>query len=427
MEVAKPPNEPESAAAAARPALAGPCEPASARHFRESFGEDLRQILDLTTWRPGEDLAQEYPRVERQVRDALAQETDHQRRIRTEVFPKLCDPASPAHCGVFPANLDVLRLIHRGLLFNGGVEACDGTVQVHDTLPLTIYQAGVSLVSYAGGQGTWHQRLFRRDLRQKENTSVEHVLQALLERRSRRSALNHATPGDQLGGLARKAVMDYAERAILLHQSGAVWRMGHGNPVTYELLTGADILELMVTATTMMRQLIEGYRRFVFVASEPRNLLLLTIGQALPPLHYAIVGTLDQQLRGWFQQKRFTTEASGTLLWDGEPITPPEWIPRFIDRVASQVAVGVYRATPLAPAQLFYAHVEHAHLAAHVVLADSMFQDERGFPLLIDLAHHVCASVFGGSLRYMTQTAYAAAGAPWRYTTERTTRHDGKE
>ena len=83
------------------------------------------------------------------------------------------DPASRAGLRRLRANMDILRLIHRGLLFNGGVEACDGTVQVHDTLPLTIYQIGVSLVSYAGDQGTWHQRLFRRDLRQQGEDPVE--------------------------------------------------------------------------------------------------------------------------------------------------------------------------------------------------------------------------------------------------------------
>jgi hypothetical protein len=397
-------------------------QPATAADFRQSFGEDLRDVLDVTAWRLGGDLAQEYPRIEREVGEALAQENEHHRRIRAEVFPKLGDPASSLG-GVFRANMDVLRLIHQGLLFNGGVEACDGTVEVHDTLPLTIYQIGVSLVSYAGNQGTWQQRLFRRDLRQRGDDPVEHVFQ-VLERRAQRAALNHATPGDQLGELARKAVMDYAERAILLRRSEAVWRMGHGNPITYELLTGADILELMVAATNVARELIEGYGRFVFVASEPRERFLLTIGQALPPLHYAIVGTLAERLEGWFQQRRFTMESSGDLLWDGEALPPAEWIPRFIERVASQVAVGLYRASVLAPAQLFYAHVDRAHFAAHIVLADSMFQEERGFPLLIDLAHHVCASVFGGSLHHLTESAYTAAGAPWRYFSERTTRHD---
>jgi hypothetical protein len=409
--------------ATARTPTRSAAEPATAADFRESFGEELRQVLDVSTWRLGGDFAQEYPRIEREVREAIAQEDEHHRRIRTEVFPKLGDPASLPGCGVFAAHVDVLGLIHRGLLFNGGVEACDGTVQVHDTLPLTIYQVGVSLVSYAGAQGTWHQRLFRRDLRRKGEDPVEHVLH-VLERRAQRAALNHATPSDQLGELARKAVMDYAERAILLRRSEAIWRMGHGNPITYELLTGADVLELMVAATNVTRELIEGHRKFIFVASEPRERFLLTIGQALPPLHYALVGTLAERLEGWFQQRRFTMEPTADLFWDGEPITPPEWIPRFIERVASQVVVGLYRASVLAPAQLFYAHVDHAHLAAHIVLADSMFQEERGFPLLIDLAHHVCDSVFGGSLHHLTETAYAAAGSPYRYFSERTTRHD---
>jgi hypothetical protein len=421
MATARSPDESASVPAPA-PALSLSA-PAGAVDFRESFGEDLHRVLDVSTWRLGGDLAEEYPRIEQEVRDALAQEDEHQRRIRAEVFPRLIDPATAPGCGVFAATMDILRLIHRGLLFNGGVEACDGTVQVHDTLPLTIYQIGVSLVSYAGDQGTWQQRLFRRDLRQRGEVDLNQVLE-LLQRRDRRSALNHGTPSDQLGALARKAVMDYAERAILLHNSHAVWRMGHGNPNTYELLTGADNLELMLAATRMVRTLIEGHRKFVFVASEPRELLLLTIGQALPPLHYAIVGTLADRLRGWFQQQRFTLESSGDLLWDEEPLAPSAWIPRFIDRVASQVVVGLYRASVLAPAQLFYAHADHAHFAAHIVLADSMFQEERGFPLLIDLAHHVCDSVFGGSLHHLTEAAYAAAGAPWRYFSERTTRHE---
>jgi hypothetical protein len=398
-------------------------EPPSAAAFQESFGENLSEVLDVSQWKLGGDLAQEYPRIEREVREALEQEDETQRRIRTEAFPKLMDPAAAPGCGVFKGDLDIIRQIHRGLLFNGGVEACDGTVQVHDTLPLTIYQVGVAVVSYAGNHGTWQQRLYRRDLRQRAEDPVEHVFQ-VLARRQQRSALNHGTPSDHLGELARKAVMDYAERAILLGQSQAVWRMGHGNPITYELLTGADILELMVAGTNMVRDLIEKHRKFVFVASEPRDRFRLTIGQALPPMHYALLGTLADQVEGWFQQRRFTRESSGDLLWDDEPIPAPEWIPRFIERVASQVVVGVYRASPLAPAQLFYAHRDHVHLAAHIVLADSMLQVERGFPLLIDMAHHVCASVFGGSLRHLTETAYAAAGAPWRYFSERTTRHD---
>jgi hypothetical protein len=394
----------------------------SEEEFRQSFGEDLRQVLDLGTWHTGRDLTQEYPRMEREVKEAVESEREYQHETRTRLFPKLFDPATaPQAGGVYKANQDILGLIHRGLLLNGGVEACDGTVKVHDTLPLTIYQVGVSLVSYRGDQGTWHQRLFRRDLRQQSENRFEEVLQ-VLERRAQRAALNHSSASDRLGELGRKTVMDYAERAILLRQSRAVWLMGHGNPITYELLTGAGILELMVAGTTVVRELVEHRPKFVFVASEPREDAMLTIGQALPPWHYAIVFNLADRLRDWLHQRRFAVGVTEKILWDGEPLAPAEWIPRFLDRVASRVLVGVYRASPMAPAHLFYAHEDHAHMAAHVALADSLFEEHRGFPLLIRLADHVCTAVFGGSLDYLTQTAYASAGVPWRYTTERSTR-----
>lgn len=395
---------------------------ADALAFRQNFGEELHAVLDVGAWHTSRDLTQEYPRIEREVREAVQREGELQRRIRSDLFPKLFDPATaPAEGGVYGADLEAIRRIHRGLLFNGGVEACDATVAVHDTLPLSIYQIGVSLVSYRGDQGTWHQRLFRRDLRQRVGDPVEETLR-VLESRSQRAALNHATGKDALGELARKAVMDYAERAILARRSEALWRMGHGNPVTYELLTGAGILELMVAATGVLRELIESHRRFVFVASEPRELALLTIGQALPPLHYAIVYNLADRLRDWLHQRRFAVGVVDRLNWDGEPILPAEWIPRFLNRVASQVVVGLYRASAAAPAHIFYAHVDHVHTAAHIVLADSVFEEHAGFPLLIRLADHVCTDVFGRSLKYLTDTAYASAGAPWRYQTERTTR-----
>jgi hypothetical protein len=422
MPISKSPKEPDAPAPASPPLPRQEMPDSDVQRFRASFGEDLPAVLDLASWRSGHDPLQEYNRIESEVQEAVTQETEWQRRTRTDVFPKLFSPATAAPSGgVYRANQDILGLVYRGLLFNGGVECCDGTVKVHDTLPLTIYQIGVSLVSYRGDQGTWHQRLFRRDLRQNCADPVEEVLQ-MLEQRSQRSALNHGTPSDALGELARKTIMDYAERAILLRRSQAVWRMGHGNPITYELVTGAGILELMTAATGVLRELIEGYRKFVFVASEPRERMLLTIGQALKPLEYAIVCTLEDILRRWFHQFRFKKGITQPLNWDGEFIAPEEWIPRFLERVASKVIVGVYRASPLAPAHLFYAHADLAHIAAHIVLADSMLQVHRGFPLLIDLADHVCTAVFGGSLDYLTETAYAATGAPYRYFSERTTR-----
>ncbi len=261
--------------------------------------------------------------------------------------------------------------------------------------------------------------MFRKDLRQKGSDPDE--LEEMLRRRSQRGALNRATAQDALGELGQRALMSYGERAVLV-RSRAVWKMGHGNPIPYELLTGAGCFELMVASLRILRELIEKQQKFVFVSSEPRERLLLSIGNALGPMQYAIVGTLRERLENWLHQDRFTVGVAREADWDGEPLLARKWIPRFLERVASKVVIGVFRASKLAPAQVFYAHEDHAALAAHIVLADSALQEHRGSPLLLDLAHHVCGAVFGGALQSLTEAAYASAGEPWRYFSERATR-----
>lgn len=395
----------------------------TSEEFRAGFGERLIDALDLETWSTGEDLEEVYGRVAAEVRDAVEQEEEVRKAIRKIIFPTLKTfPGAPKGAGVFETKLETLEHVHRGLLFNGGVEACDGTQQIHDTLPLTIFQVGISLVSYQGHQGTWGHRLFRRDLRVSGGDPTEEMLQ-LLEHRERRGGLNQPSRRDNLSELARRGIMAYAERAILLQRSSARWRMGHGNPAPYELITGSGSLDLMIESTRIIRQLVEDHQKFVFVASEPSDRVLLTIGQALRPLEYAIVDTLRNRIDKTVAGGHYRMHVSVDTTWDGEVLTPEQWIKRFRDVVAPQVVVGVYRATQLAPAQMFYAHVDHADAAAHIVLADSILQAHRGFPLLIDLADNVCRGVFGAdTLMGPVSAAYAEADAPWRYLSERTTR-----
>src|SRR5229473_8272268 len=255
----------------------------SAQMFEDQFDENILQTLDVERWRLGNDLDQEYQRFVREVREAEQIETAKEKQIREELLPWLASlPNMPKNAGKHETTAENIASVHRGLLFNGGVEACDGTIQIHETLPLTIYQIGVSLVSYRGDQGTWGQRLFRRDLRQKA-ADVEELMQ-FLERRAKRDASARMPGQDQMSELVQKAILDYAERAILLRRSQAPWRLGHGNPLTYELLTGGGNLELMVEATRVLRELVEVQQKFVFVAGEPREALFRTIGQALRPM-----------------------------------------------------------------------------------------------------------------------------------------------
>src|SRR5438067_10058811 len=114
-----------------------------------------------------------------------------------------------------------------------------------------------------------------------------------------------------------------------------------------------------------------------------------------------------------------------TTRWEGTQQRPEAWVIRFRDEVASQVLVGVYRASALAPPQVFYAHRDHFRLAAAIAIADSALLPDRGFPVLIDLADRACKSVYGGgSLADVANAAYARAGAALRYASERTNRPD---
>jgi hypothetical protein len=146
--------------------LAEPGPTPDLAEFDAAFGEPFSKTLDLSTWTAGEDLAAAYARLEREVTEAVAQEDRYKAVIRETVFPKLSKiPGAPKNAGVKQLTRPELERVHGGLLFNGGVEACDGTSVVHDTLPLSITQIGVCLVSYSGEQGAWVHRLFRRDLR----------------------------------------------------------------------------------------------------------------------------------------------------------------------------------------------------------------------------------------------------------------------
>jgi hypothetical protein len=303
------------------------------------------------------------------------------------------------------------------------VEACDGTVQTHDTLALTVYQIGVCLVSYCGNVGSWSTRLFRKDLRAEHQNPVDEVME-LLTRRHQRAGLNQPDRRDGLSELAQRAVMSFAELKVLTDEATKPWRMGHGSPAPYQLLAGAGNPDVMIESVKVMRRLIAEHKRFVFVSSESGDRDLLTLGQALRPLEYLIVGTLEERLDRFVESLRFSSRVTVDDRWD-DPLAPEKWVRRFQSDIASQVLVGVFRASGMSPPQVFYCHRDYFRIAARIAIADSVLLPDRGFPMLIDLVDRACKSVYGGgSLKEMADAAYAKAGAGVRYGSERQNRPD---
>ncbi|MGD9893707.1 MAG: hypothetical protein AB7R89_15995 [Dehalococcoidia bacterium] len=378
--------------------------------FVRQFDEPIERVLDLDTWSSGADLDRLYARLDQEVRAALAQDGDHREIIRRRVFPQLARRRMKAEgAGVYQATPDDIRRVHAGLLFSGAVEAADGTIALHDTLPLTVAQIGVGLVSYSGDQGTWVHRLFRRDVRAHVPGDPAAEVLELLEARDRRSAFER-DGNDPLSRLARRGLMSYAERAVLVHKSTARWRMGHGHPTPVELLTGSESEVFLDASITILRGLINDIRRFVFIPSAPTERLWLTLGSALEPLEYAIVETQENRLISLVERgPRYG------------PITPKTLA--FAREIGPSLVMGIYRASRWAPGQVFYAHADHAHEAALIAMADSLLHEHRGFPMLIDLADTVCSAHFSAtSFAASIEASYAAAGAPYRYLHERDSR-----
>ena len=378
---------------------------AGADDFSRLFGEDPNSLLDPASWAPGVDLANTYARMEYETRLAVERERGVANTIRDELFPRIADRAlaGPAS-GVYRATPEQINRVHSGLLLNGNVEACAGISMAHETLAMTFMQVGVCMVSYQGDQQSWSQRMFRRDYRSDGGDRIREMLAVLDRRRA----------GDRVSRLARRGMLAYAERMFLTGNSSARWRMCQGAPAPLEILTGAGLsgsdetgmtYPIMQSGMAILRELILMHRRFVFVPrrSEEQDGSLLTIGRALGPLEYAVIDTISDGIESVEQRTGSLNDGRRRL------------IAGFRQDVGEVVVRGVFRASRIGPPQVFYAHRDHVHGAALIALADSVLQEQRSYPVLLDLARTVCETTFGvDSFAPQLRIAYTDAGAPWR-------------
>jgi hypothetical protein len=318
----------------------------------------------------------------------------------------------PRDAGVYKINVAELKEAQRNVLFNGLVEAVDANSHVFHTLPVQIIQIAVAAVTYNGEEQTWANRIFRRDIPLRGGSSLIDETIELLKRRSGspETGGGRRKVTDQL----RRGIMSYMERAVLTEQARSPWRMGHGNPLAYEILTGSGQVELIRLGIPVLQRLVLEHKKFIFVPSVTQKEHFLTIGDALEPLEYAIIddasADLAKLLAGGYRGE-WKTAADEVL----EP---------FCKEAGAAVVMGVYRASGLAPARMFYAHRDFVHEAARIALADSIMQEHRGFPMLLDMADGICTTYFGAeTLNRPTQAALSNVGQPYRYLDERATRN----
>ena len=216
----------------------------------------------------------------------------------------------------------------------------------------------------------------------------------------------------KISDMMRRGVMTFMERKVLGQIFTATWRIGHGNPLAYELLTGVGSFELIQLSIPVLRSIVD-HRKLLFVSSETAEQHIKTLGDALAPLEYAIISDMRPYLER-ISRGGFRGEWGRIMETDLRP---------FLDEVGEQVVIGTYRATHFAPAQIFYAHRDFAHEAAAIAIADSVHLDHRGFPMLIEVADNLCRGYFGAqTLERPTLAAFGNTDSPFRHLGERSTR-----
>ncbi|WP_276348835.1 hypothetical protein [Daejeonella sp. JGW-45] len=355
-----------------------PDETASLDDFKKAYGENFSDTIDIDTWRVGENLAELYPLIESEILSSKKDELKHHKTLRDDIFVRIKEKARVPHAGLHSdIDIDIIQKIHRGFLFNGAVTACGSVSAVYNSVPISITQIGVCLVTYQGQHGSYSHRLFRRDLRYKSDDPIKEALNLIEKRQSSSDKSGMST-------LAIRGIKTYAECAILLDKSESNWLLGAGSPTPYEMMTGfwASRPEMKDKSIALMQKMILSHQRFVYVQNSSRNQLLWTFGNALNPYEFLVIDTMEDNLTQM-------VELGGTR---GEFRQSYE---KFAKEVGAKIAYGVYRVSQYSQPQIFYCHVDHVQTAALIAMADGALQLHKGSPMLLDLADNLCQTAFG--------------------------------
>ena len=349
--------------------------------FKKSYGEDFSNAIDIDTWQVGENLAKLYPLIEQQILNAKKDVLKTHKTLRETIFPRIKENASFQNAGLH-SNIqsDTLARVHRGFLFNGAVIACGSVSAVFNSVPISITQIGVCLVNYQGQHGSYSHRLYRRDLRFKNDDPIKEAIN-LIEKRQSNDTSNGVA---KMSTLAVRGIKAYAERAILLKESDSKWLLAPGSPTPYELMTGfwASRSDMKEKSIDLMEKMISKHQKFVYVQNGSRNQLLWTFGNALKPYEFLVIDTMQDNLSRM-------VELGGTRGKFRESYE------RFAKEIGSQIVYGVYKLSNHSQPQIFYCHKDHIQIGALIAMADGALQIHKGSPMLLDLAENLCKTAFG--------------------------------
>lgn len=321
-------------------------------------GPTFEQILDTAEWSPFEhyiETSQGVLRVE--IQKNVASERDIRKKLRKRVETKHRDRLSYV--------TDTALAEAKKILVDNTV-AIDGTRAQVTMLSGIRGQLGVVAMRYSGAMTSYVSYVT-------EVTYSDFDPDADIEDVVARRSKDEYTVSE----LVVRAMLAYNERLRALEQPQK-WCILQGELFPFELRSGLGKLRGLDVALSLFRKIAD--RKTIGAVVSDTSSPDINYGFALDTREYFKITDLKYEYDQWLEGgAKFNPDDKATFA-------------KFANEVGSRIIKGVFRVgqRPF----MFYAHEDTFDEFAALVIADSLHIPERGFPLLIDYADSVCASLF---------------------------------
>lgn len=261
------------------------------------------------------------------------------------------------------------------LLEGGKVIGVDGTMAKYQLLSGVRCQIGVVAVNYQGEKIRHSFFISQASLREEAGEVLERIVQ-------------RAESDDNISDMHLRGLMMYREReAGMDPRYEGRYILYHGPLLPFELMSGLGKLRALGITLNLLEKLIRS-KRVASIISSTSYKDYLYFGLALDSNQYLTSPdyTLANHLTHTADFLKYANK------WRSDE---RKRIEDFINDYASQIMIGVIRIGHRP--YVFHAHRDIFDLAAAIIARDSMFQKEKGFPLLIDYADNLCSEYFAPS------------------------------
>jgi len=267
-------------------------------------------------------------------------------------------------------------------LFDCRVSAVDGTHSTYPMLSGIRCRIGVAATSYKNKRTDGVVFVSEQHLHPPETTVLD--------------ILKNRKPANRLiSNMLIRAIMFYMERKVGLDREEE-WVMFNGPVIPYELRTGIGRLRALEPCLALCERALDR-KTIVGVIATSTEPEIVSLGLALNQGEYIKLRSFKEDLEEYLPAAHFNSVDEARFR-------------RFIETHGDALDVGIYKAGQRA--YIFHGHRDCFDEAAAIVMRDSMFQQSRGYPLLIDYADSLCTHMLASSdFRRMLDFGLAKEGS----------------